>query len=86
MNLASNHSLEKKVRIFIITLSLPERCDFTSSQHYNNYRLLWYISRIEPYYKTPLLTHKYDKLEEVRELFQVSHRLNDITQQVILCL
>ena len=41
------------------------------------------IGRIEPYYKTPLLSHKYDKLEKVREL-QVSRRQNHIAQQVTL--
>ena len=51
-----------------------------------NYRDFWgIISRIEPYYKTPLLSHKYDKLEKVRELFQVSRRQNHIAQQVTLC-
>ena len=44
------------------------------------------ISRIEPYYKTPLISHKYDKLEKVRELFQVSRRQNHIAQQVTQCL
>ena len=42
--------------------------------------ILWF------YYKTPLLSHKYDKLEKVRELFQVSRRQNRIAQQVTLCL
>ena len=44
------------------------------------------ISRIEPYYRTLLLSHKYDKLDKVRELFQVSRRQNHIAQQVTLCL
>ena len=48
-------------------------------------RLLCVIGRIEPYYKTPLLCHKYDKLEKVRELFQISRRQNHIAQQVTLC-
>ena len=39
------------------------------------------INRIEPYYKTAHLSHKYDK---VRELFQVSRRQNHIVQQVTL--
>ena len=42
------------------------------------------ISRIEPYYKTPLFSHKCDKLEKVRELFQVSRWQNHIAQQVTL--
>ena len=44
------------------------------------------IERIEPYYKTSLLSHIYDKLEKLRELFQVSRRQNHIAQQVTLCL
>ena len=44
------------------------------------------IARIEPYYKTPFLSHKYDKLEKVREVFEVSRRLNHIAQKVIQCL
>ena len=44
------------------------------------------IRRIEAYYKTSLLLHKCDKLEKVRELFQVSRRLNHIVQEVTLCL
>ena len=44
------------------------------------------ISRIGPYYKAPLFSHKYNKLEKVRELFQVSRRQNHIAQQVTLCL
>ena len=35
-----------------------------------NYRDFCDIAgRIEAYYKTPLLSHKYDKLEKARELF-----------------
>ena len=98
------------------TVSPPERCDFTSSQQYNNnvlwslfimfwdqnsnyfHKFIWIedwvlitdfcgiISRIEPYYFTPLLSHKYDKLEKVRGLFQVSRWQNHIPQQVTLCL
>ena len=44
------------------------------------------ISRIEPYYKTPLVFHKYDKFEKVRELYQVPRRQNHIAQQVTLYL
>ena len=42
------------------------------------------IRRIEAYYKTSLLLYNCDKLEKVRELFQVSRRLNHIAQEVTL--
>ena len=42
------------------------------------------ISCIEPYYKTQLPLHKCEKLEKVREVFQISRRLNHIAQQVTL--
>ena len=55
-------------------IELSIRHHVTKINQLNDLNLTRYyiIGRIEPYYKTLLLSHKYDKLEKVRELFQVS--------------